>query len=77
MAICSGGRFLGQGCTCSRLRADGVEYLVERIEAAEIEFPGGLNWTCANWSFERKHQRAFEVVLGAQQFFFADWRPFF
>src|SRR5258708_24318020 len=51
---------------------DRNEELVERVEASEIHFLAGEIGHPRAGGFERKHQRAFEMVLRAAKLLFGD-----
>src|SRR6266581_5349792 len=51
---------------------DGNEQLVERVETVEIHFLAGKIGHARAGGFQRKHQRALEMVFGAAQLLFAD-----
>ena len=51
---------------------DGDENFIERIETAEIKFLASEIGHARAGGFERKHERAFEVILGAAQLFIGD-----
>src|ERR1700730_9160358 len=51
---------------------DPCEDFVERAEAAEVELLAGEIRHAGAGGLEGKHERAFEVILGAEEFFFRD-----
>lgn len=51
---------------------DGSEDFVERREAAEIKFLTGEIGHARAGGLEREHERALEVILGAEKFFLGD-----
>ena len=53
---------------------DAGEDFVERIEAAEVEFLAREIGHARAGGFERKHQRALEMIFRAAKFFFGDER---